>query len=38
MDLEQKDTTDWDQLSYEEKNRVLYEKQNDDGSYYIFGY
>ena len=29
MDREQKHTTSWDQLSYEEKNRVLYEKQKD---------
>ena len=29
MDMEQKDAADWDQLSYEEKNRVLYEKQKD---------
>ena len=29
MDREKIDAADWDQLSYEEKNKVLYEKQKE---------
>jgi len=29
MDLTQKDAAGWDGLSYDEKNRVLYEKQKE---------
>ena len=29
MDQEQKNAESWDKLSYEEKNRVLYEKQKE---------
>ena len=29
MDQKQNDTDNWDQMSYDEKNRVLYEKQKE---------